>query len=467
MIASAFGVAACDRVFGLVRGDAAGQVTGRYERVSMANDAGGRSQVVVAPYGVGEVSATVDGPDGEPVAVDLEPDGSFVFSTAVAGQAYTLRLVAPDAEFRYQLDSEQLDLARYTGSRADRVAPPPATRLAWTLTNRQRGAFEEVVVTGLGTRVSLSAADIDLDWTQYGGLIDRGRGDRLFYTNYGVAGTGPTAYNLLDRVATADLTMAGGAANTVSSTVAAVPADQCAKVAAAAGAELDRLTAIAPGNPLVSAGWAVMATPGPELDLSTGIPLAIQAANANVVDRMQPVSFANPFPGTHLIVELSAVRGRYLSGNPGPAQTFVLTRLAVPLAVDPTCQTITALPAAQVAIPTTISIEGQSLATDDQVVVIERPSVVRVDAGLTADGNADYFVFRLFELAGNALSLRASVYALAPTVTFESSLFQALHRYVLVAESRTGFPNVASGDFRTFSATRGLAQGSSPAFLVR
>ncbi len=451
----------CDKVLGLHdRDGTSATVTGTFLLRSIENDGAGSPQVIESAFALSEIRATARLDDGSTPEVALRDDGSFSFVMPTAGQTYTLTFRTPYATSTYQLANEHVDLVERLAGRRDRAAVPPGTRLAPSLTNRPGApaiVIEVLTSTGLWTLTAIQAGPIDLDWTRAGsmsgpiGLLD---GDDVRYVAYSSASSSAGSYLTLAYAATMpDVSMLAGQTTAVSSVAVPVVKDRCVHLVAEGMTESQRLVAAAPrASPSSNLAWGVYAVPDNDFALALGFPFPIAYPNVGGpppnVDVTIP--FANPFPGHSnvAIMRLSALHGI--------GSLYLVSESGLIAQIPEGCASPVVLPSGTVQLPMNIAVNGTVLAVDDQPVdIVDRGADLSITWTPTS-GRADFWIVTLFEVGGsNALVQRSLIVTTTTAAAFEPDLFVANQRYAVEVRAVLGFPNAASGDFRTSALPQG------------
>jgi hypothetical protein len=509
---AAIGAAGCDRVFGLDRRmtdggfDAAPTftVTGRTGFYLSDVTSDGSPQPFADQLVPPNAHVVLD--DDREVPITVDADSTWSFPTEHAGQLFRFAFETQFTTAPQEIDEALASIVDTPDlfGRLNRVAPAAGTQLAVTTTLAATStSVIYIASTGLRTfsgRPNGNAASFTLPWmSPYTGsssgslgLLDATRGDRVWVLENTAAvvpvGTpNPNAYEITT-AGSAAITMTNGMSTPVSVTMKGAAAlgltPRCATIAANRGTELARIQpqiANSNGAPIV-AYWHVQSTPFPDQTPVGGLPLAfaIDSASAPVSDS-HAVTWFDPFSNEGEIAVVVTYLGHTFQLPGTTAQTEysgTVQYLPIDAPACPTGPTVSF--AATVAMPSPATLGGVAVVTDNQQISIARDARVPLTFKPSAAGTADDYVVSLYEiyatpavgvsppLTANTTEFRLQKTFIVnqPEVDLDPSELIVGKAYAVVMEARVGYPNAATGDYKTIAYPFAVGIQWSPIFHV-
>lgn len=459
-------LAGCNQLFGLeetVPAQDRGLVTGVYKVRWAENDASGASTIRDGVYAPGELTGDVELDDGTRRDVTVRGDGTFSFSTASEGQAYSLTFRSVHGRTTYQLAAPDLVLVDRVAARRDRQLVPPSTELVYQVTNRPLATLtsrEEIMTTGIWTREQVTNdIPIRYDWGSVVaqsaplGLLDGSKNDDAYYTFIDRT----TTYNRIVSTARARATLTGGQSTTLTAAAAPLAPTLCTEIAIQSRQERDRLFALSPNTSSALALWAIHATPSAELGFTATLPLAFSLGSVDDADITDTIDYGNPFPGGARILELGVVATR-------PEGDFTSVTVHVPVEAD--CTTTTIIPAGMVAVPTSLALAHSALVTKDQFVAIDRSAPVAVTWETSETGVADDAVVTLFEVVDTVGVVVQTIFTSGTRALFDPADLEMGRKYYVHVRLQSGVTGGAVGHYDVLDDTQAYGATQSPTFTV-
>jgi hypothetical protein len=473
-------LAGCDKLLGLddIKGKPrTQQITGSYHWMS-------------APLGSDELPVPTDDPapldattltatllDGTPVAVDRTDDGTFTFAVP-PGALYRLAVMDADTPFatEFETDTTAAALVRRNFNRLDAspASMPTPVTFHVTVADPLLG-FARIGSIGIRTYLAPDNPDIEnptLDWSHTNdGLLSAARNDRLLYQHWQVVGT--NTYSTITEADEEAVEMMDGVPTVIPSTgTKALPpllADRCVHLVSKRLTELSRLEKLTglPGK----ATWGVFS--GPPVGGNPGalFQLALSTDAATPVDDDLEIDYASPYHGELDVIFVQDIVSRPFqlpnTQAVGLAEAQNLFALVTPTS-SPCPDNITSVGETPQAIAASVTLAGQLLMSDAQVVMLERSSPIPLEYTLT-DGVYDYItvtVVELFPSAGVTQSRPVRTYVGASPLAVDPALFVKDHYYTLLVTVTRGYPQASMLDYRTHAFPSGTTTIYSPMFRV-
>ena len=459
-------------------------ITGSFGHQLITNDGSGNAIETDTPYGADQldVSAILDDTGNAPT-VTFTGD-SFSFSRNNADEAYRLS-VRPQQESAIATETQDvgtsLELWSPYFGRIQRSGVSRATLITFDVGSAAVAPNHAYVAsTGIRTFSAMAVGSgAVLDWDTAGALfganavLSAADGDELWDTTYAettVAGSdGGTYWSIIGALHTM-VTLTNGTPFTVTGTIEPTPSDRCVVLDLPRQTELARVLA-ANGfgsNESGTAAWNIVSTPRADLSPAAGITIAFPQANVST-DALLTVNYANPYPEDQVTTLSATYKRTAMLGSASAALTYGTTQFAVvPTMSASSCAMVSA--DATIAMASIPTFGGTTLDTDGATVSIDRSGLVELDFAPTTGGSADDWLIVLDEAtpSGAVLSFtELHVYStLQASVLIDPSLLVAGHSYMFEMESRLGYPNAASRDYRTISYPFGTGVTYSSVFVV-
>ncbi len=477
-------VAGCDRAFGLSGLDEPQPVTGKLVHRDVMNDDRFLPIVVerVIPRELLSFVVTLD--DGTRPDVEYLDDGSFSFTRATSDQPYRLAFASEALRGETWTALRELTIGFITAGHYDR-RPQQTARVEFAFPIAGAATSQaHIASTGIYTFASTAQYGplVSFDWRLASpapggltGMLDASEHDQLYALELEpITAFNSSAFSRIRAVSSASVSLTPNGVTTLPQP-AAVIANSCAHVTAANSREHARLTAAAPRTYTASSSnWILYATPSPERLSLVGALYPAICGMAGTPDIDILPEFHDPYPGTTLLAsttiaasfEVQAAGAKpMLLSNSSRVDALAMRGSPGDCTVPPTVL------AATVGIPGNYVLGGTLLATDGQILALDRTSQVEIAWSLGESGPADIHVVSLQELVDiDGQTYNVGRWA-ASTVgqTFariEPALLEPGHTYLIAVTASVGRPNLDTGDYLTFGLPAESATVWSSTFVV-
>ena len=407
-----------------------------------------------------DVTATVVLANGARPEVRRVGD-DFVFAWT-RGMTYELTFERPDrAPLTYLSDAEHLQHAQRELAR-DGAPPAAGSILDVTMTNLGTATFTYIMSTGTWA-IGGSGSTLDqfaVDFTQRSTfLTGRPRlltaDDRLYCATFEsvLDGAGGLAYNALKRVTSGTFAMLDGMRTPIACDVQDIPLDRCARIDIDRLAEAARVAGVAaPAFTGSSYSTQILAVPTPEFGPWSSLWLAFDNSSIAPTSSFNgTLHYANPFPGHGDAVFSWAARTRTVQVSGGQKAAVIAVSAGHFYRPAAACGAVA--PVAEIAIPSPPAFGGAYVINDGELQLSStRP--VEVSWENRTPGPVDYYLVILSRLietpdGGTGLEELRTWVTTGTELKLDRSLLMGSKQYVVSITATYGYPNVATGDFRT------------------